>query len=89
MGSNLDILKKLPMYAIVILFINVVFYSMASTVVFSFLPKMVKWFGASELSTGYYAGVIASSLFLGRFIFSLVWGYLADTIGKMMVDNSV
>ena len=89
MTSNLDILRKLPMYIIAIVFINVAFYSIAATLVFSILPKLVKWFGASEVSAGYHAGLLASSLYLGRFIFSLVWGYLADTIGKMIVDNSV
>ena len=89
MAPNLDIVKKLPLYIVATVFINVAFYSIAACLESSILPKLVKWFGASEVSAGYQAGVIASSQYLGRFIFSLVWGYLADTIGKMIVHNSV
>lgn len=35
----------------------------------------------SEQETGYYAGIIASAVHLGRLLCSMLWGYLADVIG--------
>ena len=35
-----------------ICFLNVLTFSLASSVVFSFLPDLVKWFGATEVTTG-------------------------------------
>ena len=69
------------MYPVMILSFNILFYSMSSTFVFSFLPKLVKWFGKSEQETGYYAGIVASAVHLGRLLCSMLWGYLADVIG--------
>ena len=74
--------KHLPMSVVIIIFINIVFYSMATNVVFVFLPQMVKYLGATEINAGYYAGVIASSVYVGRFFFSIFWGYLADIKSK-------
>lgn len=74
--------RNTPYLIYTIMFINVFFYSMSSTVVFSFLPKMVRYFGVDELNTGLYAGIVGSSLHVGRLCFSLLWGYASDTIGK-------
>lgn len=68
-----------------IMFTYMIFYSMVSNVLFAFLPKMVKYFGASEVNTGVYAGVIASAFYIGQFVFSMVWGYLTDTMVKTNV----
>lgn len=75
-------LQNVPALTCFTIFLNVFFYSMSSTVVFSFLPKLVKFFGTSEVNTGTYAGIIASSVFVGRLFFSVLWGYLTDTFGK-------
>ena len=77
-----DGMTPLPMAITLTIFVNTIFFSMISTVLFSFLPKMVKYFGATELNTGYYAGIIASSLFIGRSLFSMIWGYIADAKSK-------
>ena len=77
-----DGMTRLPMAITLTMSINIVFYSMVTVVLFSFLPKMVKYFGATELNTGYYAGIIASSLFVGRLFFSMFWGYITDTKSK-------
>ncbi|XP_065670983.1 uncharacterized protein LOC136089194 [Hydra vulgaris] len=56
--------------------------AMTMTTVFSYLPKLVKSFGASEVQAGIDAGLIASSLFFSRIFSSLFWGYFADKYGK-------
>jgi MFS family permease len=72
----------LPPITLTITFLLMSFDAMATTMVFPFLPKMVKKFGATESQAGYYVGIIGSSLFLASLIFSMVWGYLADIFGK-------
>eukprot|EP00794_Sanderia_malayensis_P010771 gene10771-11924_t len=42
-------------------------------------------FGYHDKDTGYYAGIIASSLFVGRFFGGYFWGYLTDKIGRKPV----
>lgn len=66
----------------VVVFITVTLYTMTTTFVFSFLPHMVKSFGASEIKAGYYSGIIASCVYIGRLCCSMFWGYLADVKGK-------
>lgn len=46
---------------------------------------MVKSFGISEEDTGYYAGLVASAMFLGRTLGCYFWGWLADKIGRRPV----
>jgi len=58
------------------------FNSMTVTMVFSFLPKLVKSFGTSEVDTGFYVGMIGSSVYVGRIFCSILWGYLADRYGR-------
>lgn len=57
----------------------------SAAMVFSFLPKLVKSFGTSEVDTGYQVGLIAASVYIGRAFFSLPWGYVADVKGKKTV----
>ncbi|XP_057299998.1 uncharacterized protein LOC130630496 [Hydractinia symbiolongicarpus] len=72
----------LPTAVLLVLFYLLLLDGMTLTTVFSFLPKLVKSFGTSEVETGLYAGMIASSIYVGRMIFSLPWGYVADVKGK-------
>lgn len=74
--------ERFPLSIGVTMFTNMIFYSMVSTVLFSFAPQMVKGFGASEIETGTYAGLLASSFYIGQFCFSMLWGYIADTMNK-------
>ena len=78
--NNGSVQSQLPLGHLTILFINVIFYAMASTAVFSFLPKLVRSFGVRELDVGYYAGSIASSLFVGRLCFSVIWVSYKDEL---------
>lgn len=52
---------------------------------FSYLPAMVHSFGYKDRDRGYYAGMIASSLFIGRFFGGYFWGWLTDKIGRRPV----
>ena len=45
---------------------------------FPYLPQMMRDFGYYEQSLGIYAGIVASSYFVGAFISSYLWGYAAD-----------
>ena len=74
--------KPLPVTTRIIVFFTVMFFTMVTTVVFAILPKMVTSYGVNELQVGYYAGIIGSSVYVGRSLCSLPWGYLADTKGK-------
>ena len=74
--------SKIPPLMMLLVFTNTFFYSMISTMPFSFLPKMVRSFGISEVEVGRYAGLLASSVFVGRIISSMPWGYLTDNKGK-------
>ena len=67
---------------LLMVFTNMFFHSMILTMVFSFLPKMVKSFGVSKVDTGYYAGIIAASLVLCSVCSSVPWGYLCDRKDK-------
>jgi len=52
------------------------------TTPFSYLPAMVTSFGYKDRDRGYYAGMIASSLFVGRFFGGYFWGWLTDKYGR-------
>eukprot|EP00794_Sanderia_malayensis_P010290 gene10290-11350_t len=39
-------------------------------------------FGSSERDVGYYVGIIASALYIGRILSSYFWGWLCDRIGR-------
>lgn len=55
------------------------------TFIFPFLPEMVLFFGYKEEDKGYYAGLVASCIFLGRFFSSYFWGWLSDRKGRRPV----
>ena len=46
---------------------------------FPYLPQMMRDFGYDEQAIGIYAGLVASSYFVGAFISSNFWGYTADS----------
>ncbi|XP_053375599.1 uncharacterized protein LOC123534983 isoform X2 [Mercenaria mercenaria] len=48
----------------------------------SFLPEMILTFGYKETDKGYYAGLIASAMFVGRVFGSYFWGWMGDRIGR-------
>ncbi|XP_068738626.1 uncharacterized protein [Montipora capricornis] len=58
---------------------------MSVTLLFPFLPAMIKSFGISVEDTGYYAGLVASSMFIGRTVSCYFWGWLSDKIGRRPV----
>jgi len=72
----------LPWNVMIPVFYIMFFNSMTITMVFAFLPKLVKSFGYTEIETGYKVGIIASCLFIARIPFSIVWGYCADRYGR-------
>lgn len=74
--------NPLPTKIMFIVYMLNLFNSMVMTMVFSFLPRMVKSFGASEVQAGTYAGLLGSSLFISRTIFSVFWGYFSDYKGR-------
>ncbi|KAH3890596.1 hypothetical protein DPMN_014681, partial [Dreissena polymorpha] len=55
------------------------------TFLFPFLPEMILMFGYKEEEKGYYAGFVASALFVGRFFGSYFWGWLSDRVGRKPV----
>ena len=77
---------------ILVLFIPLcIFNDMDITMIFSFAPKMIKSFGTSEQRTGYYAGLLGSSIYIGIIFFSLLWSDLGDIKGKkvsMIISSS-
>ncbi|KAJ7387199.1 hypothetical protein OS493_004169 [Desmophyllum pertusum] len=46
---------------------------------------MVKSFGISDEDTGYYAGLVASAMFIGRSVGCYFWGLLTDKFGRRPV----
>ncbi|XP_057317141.1 uncharacterized protein LOC130662323 isoform X2 [Hydractinia symbiolongicarpus] len=67
---------------VAVLFVILLFGSMTLTILFPFLPKLVKSFGVSEVEIGFYAGIIGSSFYAGRSLCSILWGYMVDWKGK-------
>lgn len=80
-----DGVNSLPVRVMGLLFLLNVTCSMTITMIYSFLPKMVKHFGATEISAGKDVGLIASVLFVSRILTSLCWGYLSDKRGRKTV----
>ncbi|BFZ18360.1 hypothetical protein BsWGS_21399 [Bradybaena similaris] len=62
-------------------------FSSASTLTFllPFLPEMMLTLGYSETNKGTYVGIVASSVFAGRIVGSVFWGWLADRQGRKVV----
>ncbi|XP_057302548.1 uncharacterized protein LOC130636735 [Hydractinia symbiolongicarpus] len=74
--------KPLPWKMLSAMLLVMILKTMNTTMIYAFLPKLVKSFGTSEADTGYYAGIIACSMGIGQTISSLMWGYIADVKGK-------
>ena len=57
------------------------------TVVFPFANEMMMTFGVTDdkSSTGYYVGLVATFLMIGRLISSAPWGYIIDIWGRRPV----
>ncbi|XP_065657410.1 uncharacterized protein LOC136082342 isoform X1 [Hydra vulgaris] len=73
-------MDPLPHSVIFLLSAQYFLESLTSSSVFSYLPQLVKSFGASEENAGRDAGWIAASLFVARICFGLIWGY---SMGKI------
>lgn len=74
----------LPLGISLVIFVTLLFNAMTTTMVFAYLPELVKSFGVSEVNTGTYAGYIASSMFVSQTIFNYFWGYFGDKKGKKL-----
>ncbi|XP_048582542.1 probable peptide/nitrate transporter At3g43790 isoform X2 [Nematostella vectensis] len=72
----------LPWKTIILLFVSLIGTAMTISLLFPFLPAMVKWFGKSEQEAGYSAGLIASAYFMGRAVSGYFWGMLSDKFGR-------
>lgn len=95
MGKLADYLKKivfpagmtpLPVKTLIATICPLVCAAMTLTMVYSFLPKLVKSFGASEVSAGKDAGMVATLFMVGRFCFCFLWGYASDKVGRKYVS---
>ena len=42
----------------------------------------MQWFGFSSVETGVNVGIIDTSMYIGAFISSALWGYLSDKKGR-------
>ncbi|XP_053375166.1 uncharacterized protein LOC128547219 [Mercenaria mercenaria] len=67
---------------IFLVFISLFGSSFNITYLFPFLPEMILTFGYKEVDKGYYAGIIASSMFVGRAFGSYFWGWISDKKGR-------
>ena len=68
-------------------YISVFTNSLMFTIVFPIASKMIMYFGLVEkrTETGYWVGLLAGSIMLGRFLSSPVWGILCDKWGRRPV----
>lgn len=55
------------------------------TIIFPFVPQMLRTFGTKEKEIAWYAGFISSAYFLGAFISSGFWGVISDVSGRKTV----
>ena len=74
--------SDIPYVIFLMVFLNLFFFSMMQTMVFSFLPKLVKSFNVAEVDVGRYAGIIASAIYIGSMLSSIPWGYITDRWSK-------
>ncbi|XP_065841362.1 uncharacterized protein [Oscarella lobularis] len=89
-GSK-DSLKPTPVNWRVVLvsFTTLIASATTVTMVFPFLPWMVRKFKVNgefiqEEDTGYYVGLVVSMYFFGRFLACYFWGILADKKGRRL-----
>ena len=77
--SKMAAASNAPLYAVVF---TVTFFGFwITTMAYSFLPKLVHWFGVATLDVGLHVGVLGTSMYVGAFLSSPVWGYLTDELG--------
>ncbi|XP_047143251.1 uncharacterized protein LOC105849351 isoform X3 [Hydra vulgaris] len=74
----------LPIRICFVLFTITLFNAVSMTSVFSYLPRLVKDFGSTEIDAGRKSGIIASAMFISRIFSSLLWGYVCDKCGKKL-----
>lgn len=69
------------------IYISVFTNSLMFTVVFPMASKMITYFGLVEnrTETGYWVGLLAGVLMIGRFLSSPIWGILCDKWGRRPV----
>lgn len=72
----------LPYFQLMILAIGLLASSVSMTYIFPFVVFMVEDFGYDRREVGSYAGLVASSLFLGRVVASWIVGVLSDYYGR-------
>merc|ERR1712136_521319 len=72
----------IPFSILLVVFTVTFFSGWITTMVFSFLPKLVQWFGVDTINTGVNVGMIGTSIYIGAFISSTVWGCLSDKKGR-------
>ena len=77
-------ITPLPVVVTTLTFFTMLVNASIPTMCFSYLPKLVKSFNVTEAQTGHYAGMIASSAFVGQVLFSVMWGYLGDLKGRKL-----
>ena len=76
--------SPLPTKVLLLLLPICLFHDMDITMVFSYAPKLIQSFGVSEVSTGYYAGILGSSMYVGFLFCSLPWSHFGDIKGKKL-----
>ena len=80
-----DGMNRLPFGTVTVVFIATFLCEVSSTMCYSYLPKMVKSFGISEVDSGYRVGLLASSVNFGWGVFGMVWGKAGDVYGYKSV----
>ena len=75
-------IKGIPLSIYAAILCNLVVSSIAQTFVKPFLPRFVKYMGVSEVDAGYWVGIISSAITAGKFVTCLMWGLLADRLGR-------
>ncbi|XP_065671079.1 uncharacterized protein LOC100205374 isoform X2 [Hydra vulgaris] len=78
-NDDMDLLPHPIIFSLTLLYF---FEAMTNTTVFSYLPQLVKSFGASEVEAGEDAGWIGASIFIARVMSGLVWGYIGDKFNQ-------
>ena len=80
--DNSNSRTPLPWKQLLLLIPLRLFHDVDMTMIFSYAPKMIKYFGTPEVDVGYDSGVLNASMYLGVLCCNLLWSYLADLKGK-------
>lgn len=76
--------EYLPNRTVIIVYILLLFVTMAIIMVSSFLPKMIKSYGKGDKEIGYFAASVTSSLYFGQILCLYAWRYVTRSKGKKM-----